>query len=142
ETLIKTVKLIAEGKAPRTPQDNSRATKCSVIKKEMGDICWGKSAEDIRNLVRALNPVPGAYTSYCGERLKIWKVAVTDRERGCHAPGEIVEASARGGLFVCAGDKVLEITELQAVGGKRMSAKEYLRAHIFDTGQVFTQEAR
>lgn len=136
EALKEAVDLILEGRAPRTAQDHEGATYASPLKKEMGHIQWNASSKDIRNLIRGLDPWPSAYTYYKGEMLKIWRAIPVQTDHGeC---GQVTDVQKDQGFTVRTGDGGLLITELQAQGGKRMAAKEYLRGHGVDKGVILT----
>lgn len=139
ELLIKTLKDIEAGVCPRTPQDPSEATYEPLLEKTLGELDWQKSAQEIDNLVRGVNPWPGAYTFIGGEVLKVWKTKVHPREEQARA-GEILAASPKEGLFVQTGAGVLEIVEMQAAGSKRMPAKDYMRGHPIAVGSVLGKE--
>ena len=136
--LVDTLKLIEEGKAPREKQSED-FTMAPMLNKEMAEINWNeKSAAEIKNLVRGLNPIMGAYTYINDKKLKIWKVNVmdfSDFERKYNLStdnielGNVIIANDKQGLFLKAKDAVLEVLEMQAEGSKRMNSKDYLRGN-------------
>ena len=134
--LIETLARYPEGDLKPTPQDESKASYQPMLKKEMGRIDWTKPAREIACQVRGLNPWPCAYADLAGARLKIY-LARPVEARGEAAPGEGARSSAKEGLFVGCGEGWLEILELQAPGGKRMSAKSYLLGKRIDAGARF-----
>ena len=139
--------------ANREKQDDAAATYAGLLTKEMGCIDWHKSAAEIVDLVRGLNPWPCAYTFEGENMLKIWgarRLWAADYHPGAAhhpsnggefgiemvapgRPGAIVAQTADGIVAQC-GDGVVCITELQAQGGKRMSATAYLRGHDLPIG--------
>lgn len=126
--LIETIRRIEAGDCPRTPQNEAEASYFPMLKKEMGEIDWTLPAEKIVNLVRGLTPWPG--TSFIwgeNETVKVWK-AETSENPGFE-PGHIITADAKQGLIIAAGENAVRVVELQAPGGKRMNAKDYLRGH-------------
>ncbi|MBR6765787.1 MAG: methionyl-tRNA formyltransferase [Clostridia bacterium] len=124
ETLIETIKMIENGSAPRTPQDNSQATHFPMLDKAMGRIDFSKTSAEIKNLVRGLNPWPVAW-SVCGDEIiKIYKVSVAS-EKTEKAPGTIISADSKNGLKVSTGDGVISIDVMQTPGKKAMEAKSY-----------------
>ena len=125
ETLRRTITALEAGTLVRIPQDESQATKCPMLKKEHGKLDFSQSAASIHNRVRGTNPWPGAYALLGDEVLKIHKTQKTDHAIG-EEPLGILKGSAKSGLFVRCADGWLEIVELQATGGKRMRAKDYL----------------
>lgn len=128
ELLIETIRRLEAGNCPRIPQIEAEASYFPMLKKEMGDIDWTLPAVKIVNLVRGLTPWPG--TSFIwgdNETVKVWK-AETAENPGL-APGSIIAADAKQGLVIAAGENAVRVIELQAPGGKRMNAKDYLRGH-------------
>ena len=126
DLLKKTLSALSDGTLQRTPQDESLATKCPMLKKEHGKIVFSKTASGVHNLVRGVNPWPGAYAMLGGEPLKIWKTALTNKESAGSVPGTLF-GSGKEGLFVQCADRPVEILELQAPGGKRLDAAAFLR---------------
>jgi len=125
ETLRRTISALESGTLVRIPQDESQATKCPMLKKEHGKLDFSQSAASVHNRVRGTNPWPGAYAMLGDEVLKIHKTQKTDHAID-EEPLGILKGSAKSGLFVRCADGWLEIVELQATGGKRMRAKDYL----------------
>lgn len=137
DVLIESLTLLEEGRAPRNPQDHSRATHFPMIKKEMAEVDWTRDAQTIRNLVRGTHPWPLAYTSYGETILKLHRVRLA---KNSGRPGEILIAHPKNGLFVAAGQGAIEILELQAPGSKRMDACDYLRGHAMREGGLLGTE--
>lgn len=134
KVLTDTVKQIET--LPRRPQDNGLSTYAPLITKDTGQIDWHKDAETICNLIRALDPVPGAYSWLGQQKLKIW--CAEPSETGVKgAPGEIV-GFGKGNLLVATGDGAVLIKELQLPGGKRISAADYLRGRKVALPKNFT----
>lgn len=139
ELLVKTIKLIEQGKAPREKQ-NEDFSMAPMINKEIAIIDWeNKKAIEIKNLVRGLNPIMGAYTFVNDKKIKLWKVNVIENKEFTQLYGEellnkakngdIILASDRKGMFFKAKDAVIEAIEIQAENSKRMNAKDYLRGN-------------
>jgi len=125
ETLRRTIASLEAGTLVRTPQDDSQATKCPMLKKEHGKLDFSQSVAAVHNRVRGTNPWPGAYAILGDEPLKIQKTLRSDRVAE-DEPHGLLKGNAKTGLFVRCSDGWLEIVELQATGGKRMHAKDYL----------------
>ena len=113
-----------------------------MLEKEMAQINWNeKTALEIKNLVRGLNPIMGAYTFINGKKIKLWKVRVISNEEfiGLNFVsdlnldnvnnGDVIVANDKQGLFLKAKDAVIEAIEIQVEGSKKMNAKDYLRGH-------------
>ena len=125
ETLRRTIAALEAGTLVRTPQDEAQATKCPMLKKEHGKLDFSLSTAAVHNRVRGTNPWPGAYALLDGEPLKIHKTRQSDLTLGEESNG-ILKGNAKLGLFVRCADGWLELVELQATGGRRLNAKDYL----------------
>lgn len=122
EALLESLDLLANSKAPRTPQNNAFATYAPKLKREDGKIDWSDSADTIERKIRAFDPWPGAFTELTIGKLKIFSAKIIDfRERLGRA--YIVD----GELAISAGDRALALGEVQLEGKRRMSAAEFLR---------------
>ena len=136
--LVKTINLIEKGKAPREKQGEDY-TVAPMLSKEMAQIDWNKkSSKDIKNLVRGLDPIMGAYTFINNKKIKIWKVNIISNEEFSirfnievqkYKNGEVLLANDKQGLFIKANDAIINVIELQAENSKRMNAKDYLRGN-------------
>lgn len=132
ELLVKTLKLIEKGNAPRTKQGEDY-TIAPMLDKEIAQIDWNnKTAEQIKNLIRGLNPIMGAYTFVNGKKLKIWKAQIVNKDTIQDTQmenGAVMLADAKQGLFFKAKDGIIEAIEIQAENCKRMNAKDFLRGN-------------
>ena len=128
ELLIETIKKIEAGTCPRKPQEHDKASYYPMLKKEMGQLDFSKSAQEIVNLVRGVDPWPGAYTFAGEDMVKVLRAHAVSGGEG-HAPYDILTADVKNGLTVKAGNGIVEIDMLQMPGGKKMSARDYLRGH-------------
>lgn len=138
KVLMETLKKLSDGTLQRIPQ-TGESNYAPMLDKETGHIHWQDAAEHIHNLVRGLDSWPGAYTFLDGKKYKIWRTKQTSDKTEA-APGTILTADKKKGLFVATGDGlVLEITELQAPGKKRMKACDYLNGHAISLPAVFEE---
>ncbi|MCI8519711.1 MAG: hypothetical protein HFJ51_06740 [Clostridia bacterium] len=71
--LVRTLKSIEQGNAPRIPQGRY-FTMAPMLKKEMAEIDWNKTARQIKNKIRGLNPIMGAFSMHNGKKIKFWMV--------------------------------------------------------------------
>ncbi len=131
---------IEDGSAVYTLQDHSAATRVKMLKKQDGAIVWSKSAKEVFNLVRGMNPWPCAYTYFCRKIIKIWAVEICHNVRSNGLPGEVLICDAKNGIIVACGEGAVKISELQLEGAKRMSAKDFLLGRSFAVGERFTGE--
>lgn len=127
--LVDVVAKIADGTAKRTPQDSSQATYASMLSREMSKVDWNMSAKAIHDKIRGLSPWPAASTDVIsGDTIKLFG-SVNTGESTSAQPGTIVAAGKQGIDIACGDGKILRIVQLQAAGGKRMAAADYLRGH-------------
>ena len=136
QLLLTTLDYIKSGNIIRLPQDHEKATYAPMLKKEIGEIDWSKSAEDIFNLIRGTYPWPCAYTTCNGKVIKIFKARLYDSGKD-PAPGKFRGLIKNEGFLVGTRTCDLLITELQEAGGKPMKATEYLAGHHFKEGDFF-----
>ena len=152
DLLVKTLKLIEAGKAPREKQGEN-FTLAPMLDKEMAKIDWqNKTAIELKNLVRGLNPIMGAYSFLNGKKIKFWKVqALKEKELEIEfpeleeysykmkniEPGTVLFSDAKKGLYIKAKEGILKVIELQGENAKRMTANEFLRGNKIEAGNIF-----
>ena len=152
DLLVKTLKLIEEGKAPREKQ-GADFTLAPMLSKEMAKIDWqAKTAEEIKNLVRGLNPIMGAYSYINGKKIKFWKVEVISEinlekafpELAEYAyklkkieAGTVLFSDAKKGLYIKANGGIIKVIELQGENAKKMNASDFLRGNAIEVGNMF-----
>lgn len=150
--LIKTVKEIENGTATRTKQPEE-GTMAPMLSKEMAKIDWkNKTANDIKNLVRGLNPIMGAYTFWDGKKIKFWKVqTLTENELlekfqeleeykyhlNKIQAGTVLFSDDKKGLFIKANGGILQVLEIQGENSKRMAVGDFLRGNPVGVGNMF-----
>lgn len=134
ELIVKVLDDIENGKITKTVQDESKATKVGMIKKEDGAIDFSKSATQIVNLIRGLNPWPVAFTTLDGKILKIFKAEVVDKSGNY---GEVLSSSIDSGLVIATGDKAIKVLELQLEGNKRLPIRDFLIGKKIQVGYKF-----
>ena len=128
ELLVRTLRDIEAGVAPRSPQDESLASYVGKLDKSLCPIDWTQGPQQIRKWIYGLQPWPIATMELEGTTLKVFD-AGTSETISDKAPGTIVGADKRGIEIVCGGGHTLLVTQVQAPGKKRMSAADYLRGH-------------
>jgi len=127
DLVLETVNKIETGNVELQKQNNELASPAPKISKELGEIDWNKSAEEIHNLVRGLSPFPSAYFIYNEKKYKIFKSRIIDDR--LLKPGELKET--KNELFVGTSEYAIQILELQAEGRKRMEVDAFLRGYTF-----------
>lgn len=126
DLLSKTLsRFAAEGKVPAAPQNPDEVCYAPMLDKTMCPIDWNKTAQQVHNHVRGLHPWPVATMELQGKKFKVHATRVVS---GSGAPGQILGLT-KTGLVVACGEGAVEITSLQAEGGKRMAAPDYFRGH-------------
>ena len=150
--LVETVKKIEDGTITRSPQPED-GTMAPMLSKEIAKINWeDQSAKEIKNLVRGLNPIMGAYSHLNDKKIKFWKVQVlTEQElldkfkdlqeykghlKGIQA-GTVLFSDDKNGLFIKANDGILQVLEIQGENSKKMSINDFLRGNKIDIGSIF-----
>jgi len=128
ELLSETVTAIENGTAVRTPQDPALVTYAPMLSKDMSPIDWSHTCREIIDQVRGLIPWPVATAELGGTKFKIYRVEPTGKTTE-KAPGTLLALTKQGLEIACGGGDVLQITQLQAEGGKRMAAPDYFRGH-------------
>ena len=127
DLLSATLTKIKEGTVTAQKQDSSLATYAPMLDKSMCPIDWEKTAQQVHNHVRGMNPWPVATMEIKGSRFKVYTTAILDETTNA-APGTILGLTKTGLKVACA-EGVVEIRTLQAEGGKRMAAPDYFRGH-------------
>ena len=137
DLLVKTLDQIEKGTAPRIKQSDD-FTMAPMLNKEISKIDWQeKTAKQIKNLVRGLNPIMGAYSYLNGKKIKFWKVEVEEDTNSNQENGTVIKANDKDGLYIKAKDGVLKIIEIQGENAKRMNANDFLRGNKIEIGQKF-----
>ena len=125
ELLCETLTALAEKTAERVPQCENEVTFAPPLSKDMCPIDWNCTVDAVLNKIRGLNPWPVATTVINDTVFKVFKAEKTNAKGEC---GKIISAD-KNGITIAAADGAVCITELQAAGGKRMKAADYLRGH-------------
>ena len=133
ELLVKTVRAIEAGTAPRTPQDHAAATYAPPLSKEEAPINWSSEPSEILHHIFGMQPWPCAAAELGGVSFRIFSAEETDASTQ-KEPGTVLSAGKKGIEVACGGGKTLLVTELQASGGKRMAASAYLLGHPMEVG--------
>lgn len=134
DLLIETLKKLEDGTAVRTKQNDSESSYAPMLNKEMGNIDFTKSAAEIEQWVRGLNPWPSAYTELAGKTLKVWDADEVSYDGG-EKPGTVVDVTKKQIIVAC-GQNALALNEIQLSGKKRMPVQAFLAGSKVDTGTV------
>ena len=134
QLLVKTLEQIKNGTAPRIPQGDDFSM-APMLDKEMSKIDWNnKTANDIKNLVRGLNPIMGTYSYLNGKKIKIWKVDVILDDNSNVENGTVIKADCKDGLYIKAKDGIIKVLEIQGENARKMEIQEFLRGNNIEIG--------
>lgn len=125
DLLSRTLRRFEQGRPEGTPQDETAVSFAPMLDKSMCPIDWNKTAQQVHDHVRGLNPWPCATATIGGTFFKIHSTVITE---GSGEPGQILGLT-KTGLRIACGEGAVEIRVLQADGGKRMAAPDYFRGH-------------
>ena len=135
--LVKTLKQIEEGTAPRIPQGTDFSM-APMLDKEMSKIDWeNKDAKQIKNLVRGLNPIMGTYSYLDGKKIKFWKVDVLQEDNSNAENGTVIKADSKEGLFIKAKNGIIKVLEILGENAKKVNIQDFLRGNKIEVGSKF-----
>ena len=127
DLLSDTLRSVEAGTVSATPQDSTKATYAPMLDKSMCPIDFTKTARQVHNQVRGLNPWPVATAQIGGTAFKVHSTVIVDNP--ANAPAGTILDLTKTGLQIACGEGAVEIRVLQAEGGKRMAAPDYFRGH-------------
>ena len=142
--LVETLKQIESGVAPRIKQIGEFSM-APMLNKEMSKIDWeNQSAQEIKNLVRGLNPIMGAYTFFKDKKVKFWRVDLvksTDIMRNIAIDsiknGTVIVSNQKEGILIKTKLGILKVIEIQGENAKKMPIQEFLRGNKINEGEIF-----
>ena len=143
ELIVQALSLLESGNYTLTPQGESGVNIVRKINKEQAEIDFSKTAKEIVDLVRGMNPAPIAYTLLAENKVNVYraeKAVLTEEEQALldsAVCGEVLSDKPKRGLIVKCGDGAVKLTEVQAVGGKRISGGDFINGRKAQKGQVF-----
>ena len=144
DLLVQTLEKIENRTAPKIEQGN-KFTIAPMLDKQMAKIDWeNKTAKDLKNLVRGLNPIMGAYSLLKGKKIKFWKVDTLsidefisknqefkeyERRFSGIEPGTVVYIDNKEAIYIMTKEGILKVLEVQGENAKRMTTPEFLRGN-------------
>ena len=141
--LVETLKQIEDGTAPREKQGDN-FTIAPMLDKNIAKINWEEqTTQQIKNLVRGLNPIMGAYAMLNGKKYKFWKVDVTNNTEiiadniDFLRSGTVIVSDPKDGLFIKTNDGILKVLEIQGENAKKMNIQDFLRGNKIEEFSVF-----
>lgn len=129
--ITQTLEKLQQGEITPEKQDDSQSNYAPMLTKELCKIDWSKSAQEIHNQVRGLNPWPVAVATVNGKRVKIYSTQL------CNKNGTAGKVISLDPLTVACGENSVIISELQPEGKKRMNAQDYVRGYRLTTDTIF-----
>lgn len=137
--LLEALAGVIDGTLQAVPQDATLATLAPPLQKETGRIDWTRSSREIIDLVRGVEPWPGAYTYGTKDvRLRVFPVVTAERDTPATPPGTVLLVDADGAV-VRTGDGAVRIREVQPAGSRRMTAREAAAGRRLQVGDVLGQ---
>ena len=144
ELLVKTLKEIENGTAKRIKQDDDFSL-APMLDKSIAKIDWkNKKAIEIKNLVRGLNPIMGAYSFLNGKKIKFWKVDIVnnndiniEENKENLENGTVLISDAKQGLYIKAKEGIIKVLEIQGENGKKMDIASFLRGNKIEKFEIF-----
>ena len=128
KAVIDSINLISKGEYKFINQNHSQATYAKKINKSESKIKWNEPAKNILAKINALNPSPGAWFEYNGNRFKIWKANIKNNQG---LPGEVLDEK----LVIGCGERSIQVTEIQKEGKKVLSLDEFLSGNKISIGE-------
>jgi len=135
DATVSAVELIKQGKAPRTPQDESKATYEPPCDDRVASVDFGKAGKDINNLIRGCDPQPGAYTTYKGKKIRFYDAKMSSSTIESQ-PGEIVSIE-EGTLQIAVKDGMIRVARLKVEKGEKRGPIEFAKLTGMRVGDRF-----
>ncbi|MEW6388726.1 MAG: methionyl-tRNA formyltransferase, partial [Thermodesulfobacteriota bacterium] len=135
EAMLEAVDLVAKGKAPRLPQDHSKATYDPPCDEKVAGLDWNRPGQQVFNFIRGCDPQPGATTSYKGEKVKLFNARFLEESHSAQ-PGEILEVSDQGLKVAVPGAAIL-VTRFRTKELGKVKAPEFIQAKQPKAGERF-----
>lgn len=139
QTLIETLKALKSGTLQPVPQNNEESTYDPMLTKEMGELDFSKTSQELLNQIRALIPWPGAGVDTSKGRLKVWEATMGTLSG---SPGEVLQANPKQGLIVGTQDGSISLDIIQMPNSAKMSAKAYLQGNTIPLGENWLKEKK
>jgi methionyl-tRNA formyltransferase len=147
ETVLKTVQAIDNQQVDPQPQLDTEATHAPKIFHETCQIDWSKSAAEVHNFVRGLSPYPTAWTTFQGQKLKVFRtkkeilseaeslISQSHNLQSENPPPQYVienfETDGKSYLKIPVKDGFIQLLDVQIETRKRMSIRDFLNGHKF-----------
>lgn len=140
EVLLNTIDSIKQEKVTRKAQNHEEHNYAPMLDKNLGEINWNNSADQIVNLIRGTNPWPGAHTLLKGEKMKLWKARIYDGVDEKGKPGTILDYISNLGWIVKTGKGLIAIEEIQMPNSNKMSVDSFIRGHSVNIDTILGKD--
>lgn len=135
KTLGRTLEKLLAGTLVATPQKAEEASYYPMFPRGFGKVDFTKTAAEVANFIRGINPAPGAFALLADQKIKL---SFARAAEGAGEPGQILSADAKAGLVIACGQGAVEILRLQYPGAKQMDTRDFLRGR----GGIFLPGSR
>lgn len=135
QTLRRTLEKLLAGTLVATPQKEEEASYYPMFPRGFGKVDFTKTAAEVANFIRGINPAPGAFALLADQKIKL---SFARAAEGAGEPGQILSADAKAGLVIACGQGAVEILRLQYPGAKQMDTRDFLRGR----GGIFLPGSR
>ena len=139
DLLIRTIRQLEAGTLVRYKQNEADMTYDPMLHKGLGITDFTADADMVRGRINGLNPWPCVSVPLSGERLKLMRAVACE---GKGEPGTVINADSKSGLIIACGTGAVRVLEIQAPGGKRMKAEDYLRGHDIRIGTDLKEDGQ
>ncbi len=136
EAILESVDLIKKGKAPRIPQDESKATYEPPCDEKVAQIDWARPGREIYNLIRGCDPQPGAYSFWGGQKIKFYNAHFSPGK--VEQPAGMVIDIKRATLAISTGDGILEVERVRVPNMGKIAVAEFVTKSAIKEGDRFT----
>ena len=137
--LIRVLDAMNEGRLTEKTQDEKNASYAPKVHREMCQVRWEQDAREVSALIRALDPWPGAFTTFAGREIKLFSSRVVAKKLQNTVPGRVAGKSQEG-LMIETGRGLLQIGALQMAGKRRMTSADFVRGFPLPTGSILGKE--
>ena len=137
DAMVEGLELVRTGVKLKHAQNLADGSYESWFKKELAEIDWAKSASEIYNLIRAVNPAPGAWSTIKGQKVDIFDSAKT---AGSGQPGEVLAIDGQG-MTIAAGGGAILAKRVRGSDGKKVAAAEWAKSAGVNAGDSFEKPA-
>lgn len=132
---------IQQGDYKATPQDEALASYAPLLTAQTGRIDFSEDAHKIAALMRGLDPKPGAFFMWRGQKYKLFSPSIA-KEKADEVPGQVMRMDKEGLFVVCADGSLLKIKEIQAPGKKRMPVSAYIQGNETFAGRNLIRDEK